>query len=135
MADQRQDSQLLLQPPEPLSHEKSRPPGVGISDYTSLNSLESVESSLVQPSSITKAPSMQSFMSSDTSSPRRSEYFLKSDAFSAATKLEVKRLAGENCWACGRGLAGGKCYFCSLSYRNEANILLCARHNYGMNSV
>ncbi|EDN02656.1 hypothetical protein I7I51_07656 [Histoplasma capsulatum] len=107
MADQRQDSQLLLQPPEPLSHEKSRPPGVGISDYTSLNSLESVESSLVQPSSITKAPSMQSFMSSDTSSPRRSEYFLKSDAFSAATKLEVKRLAGENCWACGRGLAAG----------------------------
>ncbi|KAG5291647.1 pyruvate dehydrogenase kinase [Histoplasma ohiense] len=103
MADQRQDSQLLPQPPEPLSHEKSKPPSVGISDCTSLNSLESVESSLVQPSSITKAPSIQSFMSRDTSSPRRSEYFLKSDAFSAATKLEVKRLAGENCWACGSG--------------------------------
>ncbi|PGG95230.1 hypothetical protein AJ79_10171 [Helicocarpus griseus UAMH5409] len=44
---------------------------------------------------------MQSSASRETSSARSSKYSIKSDAFSAATKLEVERLAGEDCWACG----------------------------------
>ncbi|KAL1969800.1 hypothetical protein VTN77DRAFT_7309 [Rasamsonia byssochlamydoides] len=34
-------------------------------------------------------------------SAQSSEDSLKSDAFSAGTKLEVRRLTGEDCWACG----------------------------------
>ncbi|OJD17002.1 hypothetical protein AJ78_02891 [Emergomyces pasteurianus Ep9510] len=69
------------------------------------------------------------------SSARSSEHSLKSDAFSAATKLEVKRLAGEGCWACGNESV----HICHIiakedpqvgnatsatCYRNQANILL-----------
>ncbi|EGC47023.1 conserved hypothetical protein [Histoplasma capsulatum var. duboisii H88] len=57
-------------------------------------------------------------MSRDTSSPRSSEYFLEPDAFSAATKLEVKRLAGENCWACGNAPA----HICHIIAKEDSQV-------------
>ncbi|PGG96989.1 hypothetical protein GX51_07538 [Blastomyces parvus] len=83
----RRDSQLLPPPPKPSRHEKNRGHQAAWVSQT--------------PSSITKAPSMQSSMSGRSVSSARSSECSESNAFSGATKLEVKRLAGEHCWACG----------------------------------
>ncbi|CAG8899459.1 unnamed protein product [Penicillium egyptiacum] len=50
-------------------------------------------------SEIDKSPSPGQIRSSSAMSETPSQY-TKSDVFSAATKLEIKRLSGDSCWAC-----------------------------------
>lgn len=87
MADPDPARKAVPPPPSPVSRKRSSGP-ISPSNRTKSSS-----------SGIGKAPSSGQINSSPAMSEISSDY-PKSDVFSAITKLEVKRLSGDSCWAC-----------------------------------